>query len=78
MGGGPGGRGGRAGRGGGGGPAVGEMQVYLDEDPNATPVSVGVIEGPAEIFIGGSVPRMMGIRAIGSIPVKFVPVGETW
>ncbi len=74
-----GGRGGRGGRGGAGGPGnVGQMEVYLDEDPNATPVPVGVIDGPGELFIGGSVPRNMGVRAIGSIAVKFVPVGEVW
>ena len=82
---GDGGRGGRGGRGPGGrgpgGPggfAVGNMQVFLSKEPEAAPLGIGVIDGPGEVFIGGSVPRRPGIRAVGSIRVKIIPVGVVW
>ena len=69
---------GRRGGGPGGGMTVGHMEVYLSDDQEATPVSVGIIDGPGEIFIGGSVPRRPGIRAVGDIRVKVMRVGVEW
>ena len=65
-------------RGGGGFGTVGNMEVYLSDDTEATPVAVGIVAGPGEIFIGGSIPRRPGLRAVGDIRVKVMRIGLEW